>query len=456
MDTSLIPQIRQARARNTPPGPRSALPLTLLAAFRRDPVQFLLEMASYGDISYVYLNKFNMYLLNDPELIQDVLVTHARNFIKSRGLQFTRPVMGNGLLTSEDDYHLRQRRLVQPAFHRQRIAGYAKTMVEYAERLGQRWQPGDKVDMASEMMGLTLAIAGKTLFNADVGGEAQEIGAALSDAMQMFKRMTSPFEGVLERLPLPSNARFERGRKRLDETIYRMIGEHRASGDTGDLLSMLLESEDVEGDGGRMSDQQVRDEAMTIFLAGHETTAIALAWCWYLLSQTPTVEKQLHDELDLVLGGRLPAYEDIPNLDYTRMVFSEALRMYPPAYVLGRSPLTDYPVRDYVIPAGSTILLSPFVIQHDERYYSEPYRFDPLRWKFDEEAARPRYAYFPFGGGPRLCIGEPFAWCEGILVLAALAQHWQPRYIPDHPIGFKPLITLRPKGGITMKLEPAA
>ena len=456
MDTSLIPQIRQARARNTPPGPRSALPLTLLAAFRRDPVQFLLEMASYGDISYVYLNKFNMYLLNDPELIQDVLVTHARNFIKSRGLQFTRPVMGNGLLTSEDDYHLRQRRLVQPAFHRQRIAGYAKTMVEYAERLGQRWQPGDKVDMASEMMGLTLAIAGKTLFNADVGGEAQEIGAALSDAMQMFKRMTSPFEGVLERLPLPSDARFERGRKRLDETIYRMIGEHRASGDTGDLLSMLLESEDVEGDGGRMSDQQVRDEAMTIFLAGHETTAIALAWCWYLLSQTPTVEKQLHDELDLVLGGRLPAYEDIPNLDYTRMVFSEALRMYPPAYVLGRSPLTDYPVRDYVIPAGSTILLSPFVIQHDERYYSEPYRFDPLRWKFDEEAARPRYAYFPFGGGPRLCIGEPFAWCEGILVLAALAQHWQPRYIPDHPIGFKPLITLRPKGGITMKLEPAA
>jgi cytochrome P450 len=428
----------------------------LLAAFRRDPVRFLMDMASYGDISYVYLNKFNMYLLNEPDLVQDVLVTHAKNFIKSRGLQFTRPVMGNGLLTSEADFHLRQRRLVQPAFHRQRIAGYAKTMVEYADRMGQHWQPGDKFNIAAEMMRLTLAIAGKTLFNADVAGEAEEIGLALTDAMQMFKRMTSPFEGLLERLPLPGNARFEKGRQRLDETIYRIIAEHRAGGDNGDLLSMLLAAEDVEGDGGRMTDQQVRDEAMTIFLAGHETTAIALSWTWYLLSQNPSVEKQFHEELKLVLGGRLPAYEDIPDLDYTRMVFSEALRMYPPAYVLGRSPLSDYPVRDYTIPAGSTILLSPYVMQHDPRYYMDPYRFDPLRWKYDEEASRPKYSYFPFGGGPRLCIGEPFAWAEGILVLATLAQRWQPRYIPDHPIGYKPLITLRPKGGITMKLEPVS
>ncbi|MDR3575326.1 MAG: cytochrome P450 [Anaerolineaceae bacterium] len=456
MDTRLIPTTKPARARSTPPGPKSAFPLTLLAAFRRDPVNFLLEMASYGDISYVYLNKFNMYLLNDPDLIQDVLVTHARQFIKSRGLQFTRPVMGNGLLTSEGDYHLRQRRLVQPAFHRQRVAGYAKTMVEYAEGVNRRWQPQAVVDMTSEMMRLTLGIAGKTLFNADVAGEADEIGLALTDAMQMFKRMTSPFEGILEKLPLASNARFERGRQRLDETIYRMIGEHRASGDNGDLLSMLLAAEDVEGDGARMTDQQIRDEAMTIFLAGHETTAIALGWSWYLLSQAPQAEEQLQQELSLVLGGRLPTYEDIPALDYTRMVFSEALRMYPPAYVLGRSPLSDYKVGGYVIPAGATVLLSPFVMQHDPRYYSEPYKFDPLRWKFDEEAARPKYAYFPFGGGPRLCVGEPFAWAEGILVLATLAQTWRPRYVPDHPIGFKPLITLRPKGGISMRLERRA
>ncbi len=377
-----------------------------------------------------------------------------QNFVKSRRLYMARHLLGDGLLTSEGDFHLRQRRLVQPAFHKQRIAAYAEAMTGYAQRLGERWQDGATVDMAQEMLRLTLGIVGKALFGADVESEANEISAALKDALGLFNRYLTPFAEILNRLPLPSNRRFERARARLDATIYRIIQERRATGqDRGDLLSMLLQARDEEGDGSGMTDAQVRNEAMNLFLAGHETTANALSWTWYLLSMHPGVEVKLLEELEEVLRGRLPTADDVPQLKYTRMVFAEAMRLYPPVWLISRQPVKDYQVGGYLVPAGSIVLMSPFLVQRDRRFYPDPYRFDPERWTPEAQAARPKFAYFPFGGGPRLCIGEPFAWMEGVLVLATLARDWHVRMVPEHPVALEPLITLRPKFGMRMVVE---
>jgi cytochrome P450 len=285
-----------------------------------------------------------------------------------------------------------------------------------------------------------------------VEGEAAEIGQALTEALHAFNRTLLPGGEQLEKLPLPANQRAEQARQRLDATIYRIIGERRAGGeDRGDLLSMLLAAQDEEG--GGMSDEQVRDEAMTLFLAGHETTANALTWTWYLLSQNPAEERQLHAELRQVLGGRTPTVDDIPDLPYTRMVLSESMRLYPPAYAIGRQAIEPYEVRDYVIDPGSTVFVSPYVMQRDPRYWFDFERFDPQRWTPAAQARRPKFSYFPFGAGPRVCIGEGFAWSEGILVLATVAQSWQARLVLGHPVDPEPLITLRPKHGMRMTLH---
>ncbi|MGH9847761.1 MAG: cytochrome P450, partial [Blastocatellia bacterium] len=368
------------------------------------------------------------------------------------GLQRAKRLLGEGLLTSESEFHLRQRRLAQPAFHRQRIAGYATTMVEFATKMRDQWRPGETRDIAREMMRLTLAIAGKTLFGADVTGEADEIGRALDVTMQAFNRLTLPFSNLIERLPLPSVRRFARAKERLDATIYRMIRERRASGeDQGDLLSMLVQARDEEGDGTGMTDEQLRDEAMTIFLAGHETTANALTWTWYLLSQYPAVEARLHAEIDEVSNGRLPTAEDFPRLKYAEMVLAESMRLYPPAWIIGRRALSDYSIDGYRIPAGSILLMSQYVVHHRAEYFPDPFRFDPERWTPEAKESRPQFSYFPFGGGPRLCIGEQFAWMEGVLVLAAIAQRW--RLLATETPRIHPLITLRPKGGLRMTAE---
>jgi len=438
-----------------PPGPRRKPIIGHLLEFRRNPIAFLQQAArEHGDIVHLQLGPQAIYLFNNPEYIKDVLVTNNRNFVKSRGLEMAKKFLGEGLLTSEGEFHRRQRRLAQPAFHRQRINGYATVMAEYSARRREQWRAGETLDMSQEMMGLTLAIVGKTLFDADVEAEAQEIGAALNDIMKLFERITSPFSWLLEKLPLPSNIRFLKAKERLDATIYRIINERRASGvDRGDLLSMLLIAHDDEGDGTGMNDLQVRDEAMTIFLAGHETTANALTWTWYLLSQHSEVEARLHDEIDTVLGDRLPTADDVARLRYTEMVFAEAMRLYPPAWAIGRRALNDYQVDRYTIPARSIILMSPFVMQHDARYYPEPDRFDPERWTPEAREARPKFSYFPFGGGPRVCIGEPFAWMEGVLLIATLAQEWRMRLAPEQRIAMQPMITLRPKFGMRMRLE---
>jgi len=437
-----------------PRGPKGIPLVGSLIDFYRDILGFLTKASHYGDISYFKLGPRDVFLLNHPDLIKDVLVTHHRNFLKSRALERAKLVLGEGLLTSEQDIHLRQRRIIQPAFHHKRIATYGKTMVDYASRMGEQWLEGTTVDINNEMMRLTMAIVAKTLFDADVESEAEDIGKTITVIIEMFPRTVLPFSEILDKLPLPSTRRFEKARERLDGIIYALIEERRANGeDRGDLLSMLLMSQDEEGDGKGMTDLQVRDEAMTLFLAGHETTANALTWTWYLLSQHPEAEKRLHEELNTVLGNRLPTVEDLDRLSYTRMVLAESMRLYPPVWAVARRAINDYEVDGYVAPAGSFVFMSQYVTHRDERFHLDPLRFDPERWTPERQASRLQFSYFPFGGGPRRCIGESFAWMEGILVLATLARKWKARLVPGHRVELKPLITLRPKYGMRMTLE---
>lgn len=440
-----------------PPGPRGGLFFRQLGEFRGDALGFLSRVhARYGDVARFRFGPRKMYLVAHPDHVQAVLAAQHRNFIKSVALQRSRVLLGTGLLTSEGDFHLRQRRLAQPAFHRERVAGLAATMAGYAARTAEGWRAGAGMELAREMNRLTLAIAGQTLFGADVEAEADEIGRALTDALALFRRLTNPLGPILDKLPVPGTLRMRRARARLDATIYRMIDARRAGGgDRGDLLSMLLAARDEEGDGGGMTDRQLRDEVLTIFLAGHETTANALAWSWHLLALNPDAEARLHAEVDAAVGDRLPTAEDAARLPYTRAVLAESMRMYPPAWAIGREPREELELGGYRIRAGKgvVVLLSPWVTHHDPRWFPDPLRFDPGRWTPEAEAALPRYAYFPFGGGPRKCIGEGFAWMEGVLVLATIARRWRLRHAPGAEVGTEPLITLRPTG-LRMRAEP--
>jgi cytochrome P450 len=426
----------------------------MMLQFLRRRLPFMVESADkYGDVVFFKVGNERIYLFSHPDLIRDVLMTNQKNFIKSRALVRAKRVLGEGLLTSEGDFHLRQRRLAQPAFHRDRIFAYGRSMVDYAVRASSRWIDGAQLDIHDEMMKLTLAIVAKTLFSADVEKEAAEIGEALTVAFEAFNVGILPFSEILERLPLPYLKRFKAARARLDATIYRIIDERRSSGeDSGDLLSMLLLAQDTEGDGGRMTNTQLRDEAMTIFLAGHETTANALSWTWYLLSQHPQVEARFHQEID-ALRDRLPQPEDLPSLSYTRMILAESMRLYPPAWAVGRRALNDFEADGFLIPARSMVLMSQYIVHRDPRFYPDPARFDPDRWRPEVTATRPKFSYFPFGGGTRICIGEQFAWMEGILVLAAIGRYWRMRYIGDSPPEIEPRITLRPRSPLRVHVE---
>jgi cytochrome P450 len=433
------------------PGPRGFWPVGHVVQFRRDPLALLTRVArEYGDVARFNAATQTVYLLNHPDYVKDVLVTHHARFKKGRALQRAKRLLGEGLLTSEGDFWRRQRRLAQPAFHRQRLNSYAETMVAYAEQTSARWRDGETLDAADEMMRLTLAVVGKTLFDADVESDAGEVGAALAEVMSLFGYLMLPFSELLEKLPLPPRRRFERARARLDAVIYRIIEERRREGfDRGDLLSTLLHALDEEGDRTGMTDEQLRDEVMTIFLAGHETTANALAWTWYLLSQNPEAEARLHEELAEVLRDRPPTAEDLPRLRYTEMVVAESMRLYPPAWAVGRLALEEHEVGGYRIPRGALVLVSQYVMHRDPRFWPDPERFDPERFTPEAKAARPQFAYFPFGGGPRRCVGEGFAWMEAVLILATLARRWRLRLAPGAVVRTEPRITLRPgRGGI--------
>jgi cytochrome P450 len=442
--------------RTFPPGPKLSLFSALTYGPGREPLSFFSNLArEYGDVVYLRTGGEHLFIASDPAVIRDVLVTRNQNFHKSRGLERVKVLLGEGLLTSEDAVHLRQRRLMQPAFHRERIAAYASTMVSYADRVRGGWSNGVAVDMARDMSRLTLLIVGKTLFGTDVEAQARDVGEAMSGLMDSFWMLMMPFGKALERLPIPMMRRGRKARERLDAIVYGIIRERRANPrDRGDLLSMLLMAQDDEDRGRGMTDLQVRDEAMTIFLAGHETTANALTWTWYLLSQAPEVERRLHEEVDAVLGGRLPSVADVERLPYVTRVVTESMRLYPPAWLVGRRAVNEYQIGDYYVPARSIVVMSQWIVHRDSRHYPEPERFDPDRWTPAFKAALPRFAYFPFGGGPRQCIGESFAWMELVLVVATLAQRWRFELVPGHPVVPYAAVTLRPKHG--MKMIPIA
>jgi cytochrome P450 len=366
--------------------------------------------------------------------------------------------VGLGLITSDGEYGLRQRRLAQPAFHRKRLATLASTMSTAAEETAGRWQSlarGDEpVDIAREMMHLTLRIVGQALFSTDTSADAGKVSRAVDVAIEYVNfRLNHPY-AFSERVPTPRNLRFLRSRRTLDKVVNTLIEERRRSGtDTGDLLSMLLLARD-EATGKGMSDRQLRDEVMTILLAGHETTAVALSWTWYLLSQHPQIEGNLHDELDGVLGGRTPTIEDVPNLPYTRMIVDEALRLYPPAWGVARQTRDTDEIRGYTIDRGTPIAMLTWVTHRHPEFWDAPEVFEPERFTPARSAGRPHFAYLPFGGGPRQCIGNNFALMETQIILATLAQQYAPRLAQGHRVEPQPLLTLRPRYGMRMHLHP--
>ena len=438
------------------PGPRGLLGVAPLLGMRRNPLRFMDELhREYGDLVTYRPPGRQVFFLLHPDMTQDMLVTHARNLHQGRVMQRSRSVLGNGLLTSEDNFHLRQRRLIHPAFHRQRVFGYGRAMVDYAERHQQRWRSGTVVDVHQEMMRLTLAIVGKTLFDTDVEGDSQEIGRALSTFMHLFKFAVLPFSEYLEKLPIPPVLRMKKARERIDRIIFRFIEERRGSGeDRGDLLSMLLAAQDTEtGSGERMTNNQVRDECVTLMLAGHETTANALTWTFFLLAQHPDIAQKLRNELDQVLGNRAPTPEDYPSLKYTEMVLSESMRLYPPVWGIARTVVEPFDAFGVRFPKKAILLTSQWITHHDERWYSNPLHFDPERWLPQARTMRPKFSYFPFGAGPRQCIGESFAWMEGVLLLASIARNWQFSVVPETRVELLPLITLRPKFGMKLRAQ---
>ena len=440
------------------PGPRGVPLLGSLFELRRDPLSFMTRVArEYGDVVRLRVGLADAYLVSHPDYVKEVLVTQQHSFKKGLGLEWAKSLLGEGLLTTYGEFHRRQRRLIQPAFHRQRIGAYGQTMVHYAERRCDRWRAGQEIDLHQEMTALTMAIVAKALFGVEVEGESQEIGEALTTVLDFFPRFTLPFARLLQLLPLPSNRRFARAVARLDDTVYKLIAEGRRSGvDRGDLLSMLLAARDEEGDGKGMTDRQLRDEVMTLFLAGHETTASALTWTFYLLSQNPEAEDRLLAEVDTVLGQRPPTVHDLPHLPFTEGVFAESLRLYPPAWGIDFRALNDVVIGPYRIEKDAYVATLQWVVHRDPRFWPDPARFDPDRWTPEARAARPKFAYFPFGAGARQCIAEPFAWMEGSLVLATIAQKWRLRLRPGQTVELLPLITLRPRHGLKVTLEPRA
>jgi cytochrome P450 len=379
-------------------------------------------------------------------------VVQNDNFIKERTVQRSKMLLGKGMITSEGTEHRAQRQVAQPAFHRQRIGDYGCVMVEEAVRIRDSWHAGERRDVAIDMMHLTLNIVARTLFASDLQNEVYELAAAINRIMGLYNFLVMlPAAEWLVHFRPPGLAAFVRAKKRIDAVVYRMIDAHQRSGvDSGSLLDLMLAASPPKDETSR---QSLRDQVITIFLAGYETVANALSWTWYLLSQNPEAESKLHAEVDLVLAGRLPTIDDVARLRYTECVMAESLRLYPPAWAMGRYAQNDFALGDYFLPARTTMLISQFVTHRDPRFFPDPLRFDPDRFSAEGKARRTKFTYFPFGAGPRQCIGESFAWMEGVLILATLAQKWKLRLVPGHRVEPQPLITLRPKFGMLMDVE---
>ena len=453
-------QTEEAETGQLTPGPRlSPARMFFSKGGPGEPLGFLLSAAKeYGPVvGFRYLNRSSI-LLDHPDHIRHVLRANNRNYVKSKNYEPVKLVVGKGLLASEGDFWRRQRRLVQPAFHRRRIAGLASLMVAETEGMLERWTSlpygrGEPFDVHKEMTRLTLTIVSKALFGADVEGKVGRISAAQA----FLNGYVDSRIGALPRLPhwvpTPKNARYRRAMADLDGVVYSLIDERRKhSRDKGDLISMLLEARDEETGEG-MGEKQLRDEVMTLLIAGNETTAVALSWAWWLLGKHPEAEAKLHGELDEVLSGRAPTFEDLPKLSYTRMLLQEAMRLYPPGWIVSRRNLKDDEIGSYRVPAGTTVLISPYVTHRNPDHWERPEVFDPERFSSERSADRPEFAYLPFGGGPRKCIGEHFAMTEGVLIMATVAKRYSLGLVPGHPVTPEPLVTLRPKRGILVILR---
>jgi cytochrome P450 len=436
-----------------PPGPKPGYFSGSAAAFRRDQLGFYETCArEYGDVVETRMGPFRIVLVYHPDAIEELLVARHRDFVKSPGVRLLRPLLGDGLLLSESDTWLRQRRLIQPAFHRQRVAAYGEVMTRLAQRHVSGWKNGDVVNAHAEMMALTQAIVAKTLFDADVSGDAHDAIQAAKVLAEDFGARLRSFRLIPYWLPTPRNLRSRRAVRRLDAVVHRIIAERqRTQEDRGDLLSMLVHAQDAD-DGSRMTAQQVRDEVMTIFMAGHETTAVALSWTWYLLAQHPDVDARLAAELWQSLAGRPPAVADLPRLKYVEMIVTEAMRLYPPAYGLGRQAVRATELAGRAIARDDIVIVPTWVVHRDRRWFEEPETFRPERWEGDLAQRLPRYAYFPFGGGPRQCIGNGFAMMEAILLVATIAQRFQLSLVPGQRVKPAAYVTVRPEPGIRVRL----
>jgi cytochrome P450 len=443
-----------AAAVQTPPGWRVGFSEAIKIVFAGQPFDslaaFLQIARDFGGITYNEFGPVKFYLISDPELMREVLVEKAEHFHKADlTKQAFGAFLGNGLLNSEDDFWKRQRKLAQPAFHTRRIEGYGDTMVAYTQEMIDGWHEGETRRFDTDMMKLTMRIVAKTLFDADVQGDAERVGATLAVILENTNERINAVMNLPEWMPTPRRLATRSAVSELDSIINRIIAERRANkADRGDLLSMLLLAQD--DDGSDMSDRQLRDEMMTIFLAGHETTAMALTWTWYLLAQHPDVLAKLQAEADAVLGKRAATVADLAALPYNEQVVKEAMRLYPPAPGAARQPVEDVRVGNYTLPQGALINVSIYAAHHDPALYPDPERFDPERFTPEAEKARHRYAYLPFGGGPRICIGNSFAMMEARLILATMVQHTAPELVAGQTITPVQMVTVRPKDGMRM------
>jgi cytochrome P450 len=443
--------------RAVPPGPRGYPLVGVLPHLLRDSIGFLTETAQqYGDVASMRLGPQRLYMLNHPDHIKHVLQTNNRSYRKGLNFRVLKVMFGDGLGTSDGEFWLRQRRLTQPAFHHQRLAAMASKMVASTNELVERWQgftpKTQQFDVVEEMKYLTQQIIVTTMFSSSIKEDTKAVCAELDLALKCLNR--SLWLSALPNRLIPGYRQLEQALERLDKVLYRIIDESRRSNeDRGDFLSMLLQVRD-EDTGEGMSDKQVRDEVMTLFFAGHETAATTVSWIFHYLAQHTEVEAQLHAEVDSVLGGRTPTFQDLPQLAYTKRVMEETLRLQSPVWGIFRTPIVDDVINGYRIPAGSIVLLSPFGIHRSPAFWEQPEQFDPDRFLPENSANRPRYAYVPFGAGPRLCMGNHFALMETQIILAMVAQRYRLQSVPGHPVEPSISLMLRARHGIRMTLEP--
>jgi len=456
----IAPLSLRIRRRKWAPGPRYYTPIGFFIEARRDPVGFIAAAArKYGDVVRIQAGPMFSHAIAHPDDVKHVLQENNRNYWKGKLVGKVKVLIGEGLFTSEADFWRRQRRLAQPAFHRQRIENLATVMTDATAAMLDRWQPaargGEPLDVMAQMSALTLSIVGRALFSMDLTGDAGDVGSAMLIALEHVNYLATHFVTPPLFFPTARNLRFRRARRELDRVVMRIIEQRRRAGtDTGDLLSMLLVARDADTGEG-MSDRQLRDEVMTFVLAGHETTAVTLAWAWHLLSMHPTIAEQLHAEVRDVLGDRTPVIGDLGALSLTKRVIEETLRLFPPVPVIGRQTIEADEIGGYAIRRNSLVFVSPYVTHRHLAFWDDPERFDPERFIPERVAARPRFAYLPFGGGPRQCIGNEFALMEAQLLLAMMAQRYRLRAMPGRVVEPEMRVTLRPRNGVWMTLSPA-